>query len=137
MFMLVYVERCGMSREPRAVAEEFFNRMKDDERRPTVGDLFAATATITVPGERFEGPDAPGAMLDFFGPPRYEWATKEFDRWITAGPHVVSLGTLYGVDSEGEEFDGVRYVDVYEVRDGLIHRLDIYNDMTAEGVVDP
>lgn len=123
--------------EPRAVVEAFFGRMDDDERRSTVGELFAENAVITVPGERFDGPDAPEQMLAFFGPPRYEWAAKEFDRWITTGPHVVSLGTLYGVDADGDSFDQVRYVDVYEVRDGLIRRLDIYNDLTAERVVDP
>ena len=125
-----------MSREPREVVEDFFDRMEDDDRRPTIGELFAEDAVITVPGTRFEGPDAPEEMLDFFGPPRYEWAAKEFDRWITTGPHVVSLGTLYGVDAAGEEFDDIRYVDVYEVREGLIRRLDIYNDFAAEGVVE-
>lgn len=123
--------------EPRDVVEEFFDRMEDDQRRPTVGELFAEDAVVTLPGERYEGPDAPAEMLAFFGPPRYEWAAKEFDRWITTGPHVVSLGTLYGVDSDGEAFEEVRYVDVYEVRDGLIQRVDIYNDLAAEGVVEP
>ena len=124
-----------MSSEPREVVEEFFDRMEDDERRPTVGELFAENAVITVPGEYFEGPDAPEEMLEFVGPPRYEWAAKEFNRWITTGPHVVSLGTLYGVKGDGEEFAGVRYVDIYEVRGGLIHRLDIYNDLTVEDVL--
>jgi hypothetical protein len=31
----------------------------------------------------------------------------------------------------------VRYVDVYEVEDGLIRRLDVYNDLAVEGVVEP
>lgn len=123
--------------EPREVVEEFFDRMEDDTRRPTIGELFADDAVITVPGRRYEGQSAPDEMLEFFGPPRYEWAAKEYDRWITAGPHVVSLGTLYGVDSDGEDFDNVRYVDVYEVRDGLIRRLDIYNDLAVDGVVEP
>lgn len=124
-----------MADEPRAVVEEFFDRMADDDRRKTVGELFAEDTVITVPGQRFEGADAPAEMLDFFGPPRYEWAAKEFERWITAGEHVISLGTLYGMDSDGRAFDQVRYVDVYEVHDGLIHHLDIYNDLAAEGVV--
>jgi ketosteroid isomerase-like protein len=124
-----------MSREPREVVEEFFDRM-EDERRETVGELFADDAVITLPGERFEGPDAADQFRSFLAP-RYEWAAKEFDRWITAGDHVVSLGTLYGVDNDGDEFGDVRYVDVYEVRDGLIQRLDVYNDLAAEGVVEP
>lgn len=120
-------------RTPRAVVEEFFERMADD-RRETVGELFTEDAVITVPGGRFEGPDAPAEFLSFLAP-RYARAAKEFDRWIEAGPHVVSLGTLYGVDNDGEEFSGVRYADVYEIRDGEIRRLDIWNDLAADGVV--
>lgn len=119
--------------EPRAVVEEFFDRMSD-ERRETVGELFAEDAVITLPGATFEGPDAPAEFLSFLAP-RYERAAKEFDRWIETGPHVVSIGTLYGVDNGGEAFEDVRYVDVYEVRDGLIRRLDVWNDLAVDGVV--
>jgi len=126
--------------DPRAVAEEFFERMAYDDRRETIGELFADDVMVTVPGDQFQGLDAPAEMLDFFGPPRYEWADKEFDRWIEStegnGGQVVSIGHLYGVDSDGEEFAAVRYVDVYEIRDGLIHRLDIWNDLAVEGVVE-
>lgn len=118
---------------PRAVVEEFFDRM-DDDRRGTVGELFAPDAVITLPGARFEGPDAAEEFLAFLEP-RYEWAGKEFDRWIEADGEVVSIGTLYGVDNDGEEFEGVRYADVYTVEDGLIERLDIWNDLAAEDVV--
>jgi ketosteroid isomerase-like protein len=124
----------SMSQEPREVVEEFFDRMEDD-RRETVGDLFADDAVITLPGERFEGPDAADQFLSFLAP-RYEWAAKEFDRWVTAGDHVISQGTLYGVDNDGEDFADVRYVDVYEVREGQIQRLDVYNDLAVEGVVE-
>lgn len=118
---------------PRAVVEEFFDRMADD-RRDSIGELFADDAVITLPGARFEGPGAPADFLAFLAP-RYEWAGKEFDRWIESGVEVVSVGTLYGVDNDGEEFAGVRYVDVYEVVDGHVTRLDIWNDLAAEGVV--
>jgi hypothetical protein len=47
---------------------------------------------------------------------------------------VISIGTLYGVDTDGEESDGVRYVDIYEVRSGEIERLDIYNDLAVNGI---
>lgn len=118
---------------PRGVVEEFFDRMADD-RRETVGELFADVAVITVPGARFEGPDAADDFLSFLAP-RYEWAAKTFDRWIECDDQVVSIGTLYGVDNDGERFEDVRYVDVYEVRDGLIRRLDVYNDLAVDGVV--
>ena len=123
------------SERPRAVVEEFFRRMADDDRRQTVGELFAQDATITLPGARFGGPDAPSAFLAHLTP-RYEWAAKEHDRWIEAENSVVSLGTLYGVDSDGGSFDDVRYVDVCEIEAGEITRLDIWNDLLVEGVVD-
>ncbi|MHB9287896.1 nuclear transport factor 2 family protein [Halobacteriales archaeon Cl-PHB] len=125
-----------MADSPRDVAEEFFDRMEDDERRDTIGNLFADDAVITFPGIRFEGPDAPANLLEWAGP-RYEWAAKEFDRWTETDDTVVSIGTLYGVDNDGERFDDVRYVDVYEVEDGLIQRLDVWNDLAVEGVVEP
>ena len=118
---------------PREVAEEFFAWM-EDERRETVGELFADNAVITLPGATFEGPDAASEFLAHLAP-RYEWAAKEFERWIETDREVVSIGTLYGVDNDGEEFSGVRYVDVYEVEDGLVQRVDIWNDLAVGGVV--
>ncbi|MEM4782691.1 MAG: nuclear transport factor 2 family protein [Halalkalicoccus sp.] len=118
---------------PRAIVKSFFEWMADG-RREDVDELFADDAVITLPGARFEGADAPLEMLEWLGP-RYEWADKEFDRWIEAGSAVVSQGTLFGVDAEGEAFEDVRYVDVYRIEDGLIARVDIYNDLAVEGVV--
>jgi ketosteroid isomerase-like protein len=124
-----------MVSDERHVVEQFFEWM-EDERRDDVGELFADDAVITLPGATFEGPDAPDDFLGFLAP-RYETAAKEFDRWIEAGEHVVSIGTLYGVDNDGEAFEDVRYVDVYEVQDGQIQRLDIWNDLAVDGVVEP
>lgn len=122
----------------RGVVEEFFDRMADDDRRTSVNDLFAADAVITLPGATFSGPDAPHEMLAYFAP-RYEWAAKEFDRRYVdeAANTVVSAGTLYGVDNDGTEFADVRFVDIYEVRDGAIVRMDVYNDLVDAGVVAP
>lgn len=124
-----------MVNEPHRVIEEFFDRMADDDRRDSIDELFADDAVVTLPCARFEGLDAPAQFLDFLDP-RYEWVAKGFDRWITTVPHVVSIGTRHGVDNDGDEFEDVRYIDVYEVQDGLIRRADVYNDLTVDGVVD-
>lgn len=124
-----------MPPKPRAIVAEFFERMADDERRQTVGELFAEDAVITVPTAKFEGPDAATELLAFLEP-RYERAEKEFDRWITTDDHVVSLGTLYGTDNDGDAFADVRYADIYRLEGGKIARLDIYNDLAADGVVE-
>lgn len=124
-----------MVSDERQLVETFFEWM-EDERRTNVGELFADDAVIELPGARFEGPDAAAQFLSFLAP-RYQEAGKEFDRWIEAGEHVVSIGSLYGVDNDGNEFADVRYVDVYEIRDGAIQRLDIWNDLAVDGVVEP
>lgn len=120
---------------PRAVVEDFFARMEDDDDRQTVGELFADDTTITLPGITFEGPDAASEMLAWLEP-RYEWAAKEFEHWIETDQYVISQGSLYGVDNDGESFEDIRYVDIYRVEDGLIQRVDIYNDLAAVGVVE-
>ncbi|MBP1902884.1 ketosteroid isomerase-like protein [Halorubrum trapanicum] len=125
-----------MARTPRETVEEFFERMGDPDERRTVGELFADDAVVTVPGARFEGPDAAASFLEFLTP-RYERASKAFGRWTVDGDRVVSQGTLHGVDNDGTHFEDVRYVDVYEVREGAIRRLDVYNDLAVEGVVEP
>ncbi|CDK41153.1 nuclear transport factor 2 family protein [Halorubrum sp. AJ67] len=125
-----------MARTPRETVEEFFERMADPDERETVGELFADDAVVTVPGARFEGPDAAASFLAFLEP-RYERAGKSFGRWTVDGDRVVSQGTLHGVDNDGEGFEDVRYVDVYEVSEGTIDRLDVYNDLAVEGVVEP
>lgn len=79
--------------------------------------------------------DSPRAVVEEFLAPRYERAGKAFDRWIVSGNEVVSVGTLHGVDNDGEAFEGVRYVDVYEVTDGRIAQLEVWNDLAAEGIV--
>jgi limonene-1,2-epoxide hydrolase len=124
-----------MPRTPRETVDEFFKRMADPDKRETVGELFDADAVVTVPGVRFEGPDAAESFLAFLEP-RYERAGKTFDRWTVDGERVISQGTLHGVDNDGERFEDVRYVDVYEVHEGAIHRLDVYNDLAVEGVVE-
>lgn len=123
-----------MTATPREIVEEFFERMSDPDRRDTVGELFADDAVVRFPGGEFEGAAAATEMLAFLAP-RYEWVDKTFDRWIATGPHVVSIGTLYGVNNDGDEFEGVRYVDVYEVVGGEIERLDVYNDLAVEDVL--
>jgi ketosteroid isomerase-like protein len=125
-----------MARTPRETVEEFFERMADPDERESVCELFADDTVITVPGARFSGPEAAASFLDFLEP-RYERAGKAFDRWTVAGNRVVSQGALHGVDNDGEPFEDVRYVDVYEVNEGAIARLDVYNDLAVEEVVKP
>ena len=69
-----------------------------------------------------------------FNATRYRWVKKRIDRTETVAggtPEltvVYSLGTLHGQWPDGRPFEGNRYVDRYEVRHGLITKLDVWND---------
>ncbi|WP_313682819.1 nuclear transport factor 2 family protein [Pantoea sp.] len=93
--------------------------------------------SITFTGKR-EFPGTKG-ITDFNGT-RYKWVKKslgQFD-WMDRGDHVVvySNGTLYGEWPDGKPFAGNRYLDRYEVRDGLIVKMDVWND-SAEWILMP
>ncbi len=47
---------------------------------------------------------------------------------------VIQQGTLYGVTLKGARFDGIRYVDLFVVRDGRIVRQEVYNDVAETGL---
>ncbi|MEU3199341.1 nuclear transport factor 2-like protein [Streptomyces sp. NPDC006996] len=73
---------------------------------------------------------------------RYRWVRKRRDRYLVgATPDglvtVTSLGTLYGEDMRGLPFEGVRYVDVFVLRDGLIAEQHVYNDLADTGISAP
>jgi ketosteroid isomerase-like protein len=119
---------------PRDVLQEFLDRIEDPDRRASAIDLFAPDAVVSRPATRQEGREAIADYLD--GTTEgYEWVEKERERWIETDEHAISIGTLYGVAADGSSFEGIRYVDICTVEDGLITRLDIYNDSHAAGVL--
>jgi ketosteroid isomerase-like protein len=100
-------------------------------------------AEITFTGGRiFDHPRGPTA----FNAGRYKWVKKRMDRFDVApgdGETVVySVGTLYGEWLDGTPFEGNRYVDRFVVRDGMIVKMDVWNDsaerlLVAHGLVEP
>lgn len=42
--------------------------------------------------------------------------------------HVLFAGTLHGRWPDGTPFDGIRFIDLFELRDGLIVRQEVWND---------
>ena len=75
-----------------------------------------------------------------FNGSRYAWVKKalgNFD-WMDRGDHTVvySNGTLYGEWLDGRSFSGNRYLDRFEVRNGEITRMDVWND-SAEWLLVP
>lgn len=69
-----------------------------------------------------------------FNRQRYKWVKKRFEATeVVAGgtPErtvVYNIGTLYGEWPDGTPFEGNRYVDRYIVSNGLIVRMEVWND---------
>ena len=97
---------------------------------------------------------APGAVLQFPGAapmrsleeligwaqPRYRHVSKCFDGFdimpAPTGAVVYCRGELSGEWPDGRSFAGIRFIDRFEIRDGLIHRQDVWNDLgEARGVL--
>jgi ketosteroid isomerase-like protein len=73
-----------------------------------------------------------------FNAMRYRWVKKRMDTFDVAvgaeGTVVYSVGTLYGEWPDGTPFEGNRYVDRFEVRNGKITKMDVWND-SAERIL--
>lgn len=65
--------------------------------------------------------------------PRYRFVKKTVERVDVAGgdigPIVYCFGTLSGEWPDGTPFEGIRYIDRFQFRDGLIAHQDVWNDM--------
>ena len=106
----------------------------DPERAAT---FMAPDVQITLTGGRVMG--TPQAITEFNGG-RYARVKKslgQFD-WTEHADHTVvySNGTLYGEWPDGRPFVGNRYLDRFEVRNGKITRMDVWND-SAEWILSP
>ena len=97
----------------------------------------APGALIVFPGGAVHGSlDAMAAS----GATRYRSVDKVREHYDAAdGPDgavvVVSTGTLFGVNLHGVPFAGVRYVDRFVLRDGLVQEQHVWNDLTLSGVL--
>lgn len=69
---------------------------------------------------------------------RYRWVRKHRGEYAVGTDAdgrtiVTSRGSLYGMNLNGVEFDGIRYVDVFVLEAGRITEQHVWNDL---GVVD-
>ncbi|GIW12095.1 MAG: membrane protein [Dehalococcoidia bacterium] len=71
---------------------------------------------------------------------RYRWVDKVRERYEAFSREdgaivVYSMGTLFGENVFGVPFSGVRYLDRFVLRDGLIVEQDVWNDLAESGVL--
>ncbi|MDB4837688.1 hypothetical protein OAH87_04390 [Marinomonas sp.] len=75
-----------------------------------------------------------------FNRARYSWVKKLIKQYdvVQKEDHCVvySIGYLYGEWPDGKAFHGNRYTDRFEVKGGLITKMDVLND-SAEWILAP
>lgn len=66
---------------------------------------------------------------------RYQFVKKEFESFDTSwkSDHAVvhCHGSLYGQWLDGHEFNGIRFIDRFDVKDGLLVSQQVWNDMAV------
>ena len=124
--------------EAAALVKKFLAAMAKRDLA-AAGSMIAKDAKIIFPGgvEFNSQQDMVDAARD-----RYQWIKKEFEQIDTAvlpGGRVAVyvMGTLYGCNNYGVDFAGVRYIDRFEVEDGLIVCKQVWNDLAESGVLNP
>ena len=99
-------------------------------------DLDAAAALL-APGFAMRFPGSPVMHrleeLVAWSRGRYRQVTKTYEHvdesWSDDTTVVCCVGTLQGQWQDGSAFDGIRFIDRFEVADGLIQRQDVWNDL--------
>jgi limonene-1,2-epoxide hydrolase len=122
--------------EAAALVKRFLQAMENRDLAAAC-TMIAKDAGIIFPGgvEFKNQQDMVAAARD-----HYQWVKKEFEQIDTAilprgRVAVYVMGTLYGLNNFGVDFTGVRYIDRFEVEDGLIVSQEVWNDLAESGVL--
>jgi len=126
--------------DPRDVAGIVtrYLRLVEARRLDEAASYLAADPCITFPGGRtfstLEEQVASSAG-------RFRRVEKQIDGIDTADHGDRSVvyvwGTLGGQDTDGVDFSGVRFIDRFELRDGLITAQAVWNDLAEMRIVRP
>jgi len=111
------------------LVRDFLSRMQDrelDAARQLLAPGFAMHFPGSAPMTRLE------ELLEW-ARTRYQRVAKRIERveesWGDGLTTVHCSGTLLGAWLDGSSFEGVRFIDRFEVADGLIRRQDVWNDL--------
>ena len=122
--------------EGTALVERFL-RLMEKRDLAAAEALMAPGATIVFPGgKRFANQrDMVEAARG-----RYQWVEKHFaciDTMQQDGDTIVYvLGTLHGLNNHGVPFDGIRFIDRFVLRNGLIVSQEVWNDLAESGALE-
>jgi 4-oxalocrotonate tautomerase family enzyme len=128
--------RGGMHRQPAPAApdpgqivREFLAAMEARDLDGAAGFLGAGFFMVFPGGRRMSDL----AALVAWAKDRYRFVKKSFDSveaFQGDGCAVVyTRGTLSGEWPDGTAFEGIRFIDRFELREGLITRQDVWNDL--------
>ncbi|WP_136485673.1 nuclear transport factor 2 family protein [Vibrio sp. H11] len=109
--------------------------MKPDPE--TAATFMDEQVKITFTGRREM---ANAQAITAFNQQRYQWIKKDIMQYdaVQKADHCVvySIGYLYGQWPDGRHFNGNRYTDRFEVKNGKITKMDVLND-SAEWILTP
>ena len=91
--------------------------------------------TMTFPGGvRFTTLE----QLVAWGRERYRFVRKTYDRFdemqCGAGQVVYCFGTLHGQWPDGTAFSGIRFIDRFELRGGVLRDQQVWNDLAESRI---
>ena len=112
-----------------ALIEIYLGAMEDrdlDAAKSCLGDGFS----MVFPGGRIL--NSLEELIEWASP-RYRWVKKTYDRFDPQesddGIIVYCFGPLYGQWPDGVEFEGIRFIDRFVVRDGKLADQMVWNDL--------
>lgn len=116
--------------DPAQIVKDYLAAMEArelDKARAMLGEDFTMTFPGTAPMHRLE-------ELIEWSRPRYKFVTKTYeglDAMQGAGDAalVYCRGVLQGEYHDDSPFQGIRFIDRFEITDGKITRQDVWNDM--------
>lgn len=123
--------------DPVAIVRTFLAAL-EARQLAEASSYLAPEAVMTFPGgQDFRDLES----LTAWAAGRYRSIEKSFDRFeVIPGQDsepttVYCFGTLSGKAPDGEKFSGIRFIDRFEICDGLIHRQMVWNDLAIPGSV--
>lgn len=118
------------SAPPHEVVQQFLDHMERRELQKAQQLLSSEFQMI------FPGPTSPSSLAQLveWASSRYRFVRKKFEHFDTVHINeqaciVYCSGTLYGEWTDGTPFEGIRFIDRFEIKDLKIVHQSVWNDM--------